>query len=217
MLGNNVFGASELNYFDYIIAAELALCLPLYFIEAPMRNLKDQIDTKLLNTFLMLGWSELKILLVNAYNDIFRVIWRIVLSIVILKMFFLTNLNIDNLKSALILLVINLPFSIFIGLLLISIYLFLGRGQFLVGQINVFLSVLSGAFFPTTVFPKVVSDFVVKYIPYTRFLMDIRNANTDNFSIASFLFWLAFVIVGFYLFKLGLRKYVIRGLSIFRF
>lgn len=216
MLGERAFN-QDLNYFDFIVIAELALYVPLYLIESPMRNLKEQIDSRILNTMITLKWSPLIILVSSAYNDFLRVIWRLVLSLIILFIFFETSLNIDHIKSAFILLILNIPFAMSIGILLCAIYLYFGRGQFLVGQVNVFLSVLSGAFFPITVFPEALNKFVSNYLPFASYLTSLRNADISDLRFTSTLVWLFLLIIIYEFFKKSLRIYSERGFSIYRF
>lgn len=216
MLGDRAFD-QDLNYFDFIVIAELALYIPLYLIESPMRNLKEQIDSRVLNTMITLKWSSLTILVSSAYNDFLRVIWRLVLSLGILFFFFETSLNIDHIKSALILLTLNIPFAMSIGILLCAIYLSLGRGQFLVGQVNVFLSVLSGAFFPISVFPEALNKFISNYLPFASYLTSLRNADISDLKFTSTLVWLFLLIIMYKFFKKSLRIYSERGFSIYRF
>lgn len=216
MLGERAFN-EDLNYFDFIVAAELALYIPLYLIEAPMRNLKEQIDSKVFNTLITLKWSTLSILISSCYNDFLRVIWRLVLSLGVLTFFFETSLNIKHIKAAVILMILNIPFALAVGMFLCALYLYFGRGQFLVGQINVFLSVLSGAFFPITVFPKILNEFVSQYIPFANYLTSLRNADLSNLSYQSAIFWIVILFFIFKFFKKSLGVYSQRGFSIYRF
>lgn len=215
-LGQSVFGKVGMTYFDFIVSAEIALIIPLYFFEYPVRNLKEIIDTKVFNTHILLGRSKIIDLIPIFGMDFSRIFLRIFLSVLIVS-FFSSSINYFNWRY-LLALVLCLPFLICVPLISICILLRFGRGANVIGYINLAVTVFSGAFFPIETINPNLSKFTDILLPTANLVSVLReNQELSNSYMLGFFLWLFLCVTFTYLYKYSLKEYCERGLQISRF
>ncbi len=217
VLGSNVFGYQGLTYFDFIIIGDLALMLPLYIIEAPIRNIKDSIDTKVINTFIILKIAPWKIFLTLGYSDFLRTLMRVLINIILIVIFFDTGLGIEHIKNACLQIVLVLPFCLCLGALVSAFYIYFGRGVHASGYITVLISIFSGAFFPVEVLPRQVYVIFEGLIPLVKMLKGVRSLGHYSENIWIFILWMMMLVPIGMIVQRAFFKYSNRGLRVFRF
>ena len=162
------------SYFSYIVLGEILLSLPLYYIDAPLRQVKYCMHTGVFQTFMSLPISKLRACFLMSHFGILRVLLRVVLTFIIASLFFGLKIPTAAFFSILIYIVTILPFCFGLGLIILTIFLITGRGQAALGYISTMIAFFSGALFPISVLPQWLTNYVLPYFPITRYLDGLR-------------------------------------------
>lgn len=196
-----------MDYFSFVVIGELALLFPLSCLEAVSRGVRYAHFSGFLDTILLQSLSPWKKLFGISLGTLLREIIDFLIQIILAILIFDLSLNSAQVVSYLFHMFLSLPNFFMFGAIVGLVILVTGRGGGIVGQAMFLLSVLSGVFFPTTVFPQWVQDYVVDFLPTAHITASIRGGELQFFS--NLLVWgicFLFLAVSFrYLSSLSLK------------
>ncbi|MCB0413053.1 MAG: ABC transporter permease, partial [Bdellovibrionales bacterium] len=160
----------EFNYFSFILTGELVLILPSSFILSFTRVLKEWNSEQILDYLIASPGPRLKLLIIQGVISSLIEVLFVVFMFVSAMLFFEVNVNNHGWIQVLILEFFSLPIFLSLGIISASVYLFTGRGEASIAMLISILTVLSGAYFPSSAFSPEIASILSKYSPYNILL-----------------------------------------------
>jgi hypothetical protein len=171
---NTYLSKYNTNYFSYIVLGEIFLFLPLFYLESPLRQVKNSIHQGVFDTFRSLPISPMKFILFLSNMGVIRIFYRIILTLGIALFFPVFTFSFHEIGWLVLLQLLIIPFCLGLGFLILSILLVTGRGNAALGYLSTMMAFFSGALFPVEVLPKWLAEGVLPYFPITIFLENSR-------------------------------------------
>lgn len=191
------------DYFTFIVLGELTLILPNYFILGAARNIRVLHQEGTLEILLIspLGFS--KKVSHHAFAGGLCETFRMGLLVFLALPFFNMN-SISAPFAALSLLFLAIPVAMGLGLISAAIVLLFGRGERVLAAGVTLLTVLSGAYFPSSVLPSELSNVLQVLSPLTILIESVRDSLQFGFASSKFGYAaLTFAVSGTVIFALG--------------
>ena len=200
----------QVSYFNYIVIGDLFLAIPLYFLEAPFRNLRIATIEGTWQTLTSLPIGKFKILSVISFMDLPRTLLRSLITFIAAVMIFNLKVKASWLLLALVLQVAAIPFCFGLGIFVASFYILTGKGQSLVGYLSSLSAFFAGSLFPMEVFPTIVKKYSLILSPFSLLLESTRRVlYTGDLKIgviAAILIWGSLLWVATIFFNYALEK-----------
>lgn len=165
----------KVNYFEFVLSGEIYLLLPLVTISSLTRICRSLIYEKGLDLIILSPKS-----VAQALTHFFTA----ALSIELIRLsilYFSVSLFLPNLflspkaVSAFLLYLFALPCFLGFGFIACSVLIRFGRGQNVINSALSFLAILGGLYFPTTVLPEAVHQFLSHSSPFNLLLSISRQ------------------------------------------
>lgn len=211
-IGDN-FHDLEMNYFSYILIAELVLLIPSYLVSFSVDQMKQWKTRGLFDYLLSVPVTMLWILTLRSLAIIPRCLFLLSVQLFIAVVIFDFNISLSFLASLFFFSLASFPLFFLMGILALSLFLLTGRGSASLGYFNTVLSLLSGAYFPLSVLPEWLSSIAVT-TPYAYLLSMARKSygqmSVDSISnelLGLFVWSVLFLFLSILLFKKSLKFY----------
>ncbi len=175
-----------LSYFQFVFLGEVFLMFPFSIVLGSSRVLRQMKDQGVFD----LIFSSYRVFIPALFCQ--TLVWALLESVKVLLLILLVSLFgvpwavIGQTLALLSLSIFLIPASFGFGLISCALVLKLGRGDNLLPPIVLFTGLVSGAYFPTTVFPPAVREITQAFFPFALFLEGIRSfitgGNSPTFS-----------------------------------
>lgn len=210
-----VFGTSSIDYFTFIVIGETVLRIPSFFITVITRELKNATLNGTFESLLLFPQRPQMPFIISAISSSLIEFTRVCMVLVIAKYVFAIKLELFNCLLAFILQFFSLPIFIGLGLLSVSIFLFLGRGDGLIIKVVSIATILAGAYFPISVLPEAFGSTLKIISPFNLLLDSTRNIFSSGYQFEFFIKNMTYLLIwggilfplGYYLFGTGLKHY----------
>ena len=189
-----------LDYFSFIVIGELALLLPLSALDSFSRGVRYAHFSGFLDFILLQCEKPFRKLFEISASTLLRDLMDLFFQFSLAYFFFDLQFSPGQFLSYLSMLILSFPSFMIFGALVGLMILVTGRGGGLVGQALFIVSILSGVYFPTTVFPEWVQNYVVSNLPTAAIAESVRGGGFPSF--ISVLIW-----VGSFFFLAVLFRY----------
>lgn len=206
------------SLFEFVSIGELVLFLALDSLVIYPQQLRRVIGEGVFECLLLTKTSLIKCLTLLGLSSYLLSIMTILFQIFCLVFIFNISYQPTSVFKVVFLNIASLPFFISIGLLSSSIMLLLRRGVGLFSTLVSSLGVLSGAYFPTSVFPEWFSKIISKVNPLSFLLNESRallkeNASKELYLTLFFLVTLStiFFLLSNFITNLAVQNYRRRG------
>jgi ABC-type uncharacterized transport system permease subunit len=205
---------NQVDYFEYLLIGELVLHLPFSLLYQGLRLMKRIGLSNTADQLIVANRSILK--MASSFLGVYflKNCVRLILLFVLASLFFKAPFSLEQIPIYfLIVLLSSIPF-VMLSLSLGSIVLFWGRGENIWGQVSSWMSFLSGAYFPLSIFPQWLQELLPFINPFALYLEMSRKALSSS-SLES-ISGESFMLVGWTIFfgvclaisyKMGLSKY----------
>lgn len=198
------------SYFHFVVIGELGLMLQLAALEASVRSIRTAHFNGFLEHLLYLSpYSQLQFLALgisSILKDFVHWLTMIMLAWVIFDLSLLPQIVLPVLA----LILVSLPAYFVLGQIFSSVVIATGRGGGITSNFLFLISIVSGTYFPTEVFPKLFQDIFINYLPTTFLLKNIRLAWNQNLSVhefASVVLYYTILFILFYFTNQSIQKY----------
>ncbi|MCB0390637.1 MAG: hypothetical protein KDD58_05080 [Bdellovibrionales bacterium] len=212
----------QTDYFTYVVVGEAFMLIPLQALNAGARSVKGLIMDNILETIICLPGAVSTIIQSMLFSSLARDFVYMWSMLLISKLFLGLNIEWHTIVYAHFTLIIFLPGFIGLGLISSSIVLYFGRGQGALNHFSAIISVLSGVYFPITIFEEVRLDSFFDIFPFTIYLESIRKINNhQNLEFHIFIYAIIFGLIGYLSGLCAIKKALNllrkKGLHIFTF
>lgn len=183
----------EGSYFNFVIVGELAVMLPLGIVSALLFSARDGIQNGLLEFYMTLPGKKFTPLFTISLGPILRQLIYVVVFIFTAFALFGFRLSLEQFGWILLVQALALPGFLALGLIFTAFFLRYGRGA---SSFDFFLKagmILSGVYFPTTVFPEIVQKLGILFSPINALVelcrMNPVHDSIPQMALASLLLW----------------------------
>ncbi len=201
------------SYFVFVLVGELSLYLASTMFDFPLKTVKQWKSRGIFDYFLTTKISIFNLIVLRSICTIPRIFIQILLQIILAVSFFNLDISFTDVVVIMIFPLFSLPIFISLGFVALSIFLFTGRGNSVLGYISTGLSVLAGAYFPLSVLPGWLQRVGIS-TPFAQLLEGIRLfIQTNEFShlfvnTLSLLTWnILGIVLSWFLFQKAIRFY----------
>ena len=209
---------NQTGYFQYLLIGELVLHLPFSLLFQGVKVMKRLGLSGGVDQLLVADKSVFKFAWSFLFVYFFKGFLRLALLLLISQLLFELPFEGAKMGTFIVTLAASfIPFSL-LSLAIGSVVLFWGRGENIWGQISSWLSLLSGAYFPLSIFPMDLHKILPFINPFALFLEISRGVlGTKDYVISSGEFlaigiWISlFTAMAAIFFNLGLKQYKRRG------
>lgn len=180
----------------FLLFGELSLLLPMGLAERYLAHFLEFRNSHFYQTLLGLQIQPLKILIGKTLADSFFIIFRIVVILVAAILFFKIKFSIFSLFFFILSQIFGSSLFLIMAIMASSVHLYMNRGINFFFILQSFAAVVGGAYFPTSVFPKIIQD-MTSLLPQTQLLFVSRNSFKEEFVLGPHFFTLSLSFVIF--------------------
>lgn len=176
---------SEIDYFTFVMGAEVALRLPSLFLTSSLRTIKLARIEHCLHFYLL----SIPSFCIHLFKSgLLKLIMELPRALISITFILYLKPNFSIYWPLIIGIISIIPFF-FVGLIPAGLYLATGRGESITGQIISASTILSGAYFPTAVLPLWVKDFLYNVSPLNALINALRS-ETEFKTLIVILIWI---------------------------
>jgi ABC-type polysaccharide/polyol phosphate export permease len=197
------FKGFQYSYFDFVFIADVSMRLPSLLTQSSIQAIKFAKNNNILlflaNAPGSLSSYLLEFMVAKSAKEIVKILLLFVLASLVFDFKFESNF----VYSLLLLQLLFFPFFISISFFSALLFLKFGRGENLLMKGFSVLAVLSGLYFPLSVFPPYVENVLVNLSPLEQLLNSSRLAFEGNgqVSIKLLLYFISGTLISFILYK----------------
>lgn len=170
------FKGFEYSYFDFVFIAEISLRIPSLLTQSSIQAIKFAKNNSLL-LFIANSPQSISLFLTDfMLAKSAKELVKLVLLLTLASVFFNFQIKFVFLLNMLFLQLCFIPFFVFLSFLSALLFLKFGRGEHLLMKGFSVLAVLSGLYFPTSVFPQDLESFLRHISPLEQILSSSRHA-----------------------------------------
>lgn len=168
------FFATNLDYFSYILVGELGLLLVSSVLQQSLTLVRMWMARGIFSYILTIPTSPLKIVVMQLLSKIPKTLMLVLLQLILASLFFDFEISFMQMMVLIFYPVLSLLMFIGLSLIVVSLFLFFGRGQSIVYYLTTILTILGGAYFPLDVLPNWVQS-LSDFNPFALTLIPIRQ------------------------------------------
>lgn len=170
LVNTSVLSTDNISYFEFLLIGEIALLLPLSFLELLIQNFVEFKNTGFLDTIEGNGMNSKKILFLQVFPQMNFPFIRLVMIYLLGILLFGLQIKIQSLILFMLFQVLGLVLIASLAMLMIHFYDLSGKGLKIFYSINSLLAVIGGAYFPTHLLPPLVQKYLLWFFPQTIIL-----------------------------------------------
>lgn len=164
------------DYFEFILIGELALAIPMTLIDGMVKFIRRLSSGAALEETLLQSDFGLQTLLLGGVSEVPRTMFHMLSTMILAFCFFNFKTTLLGVLSFVLVQIFFIPVFTGLGMVLVSFYCFFGRGLKVISSIALGMSILSGAYFPTSVFSEKMDYFIHDKLPYVALVSASRAA-----------------------------------------
>ncbi|MCB0356772.1 MAG: hypothetical protein KDD40_07175 [Bdellovibrionales bacterium] len=212
----------QLNYFSYVVLGEAFLMLPLQAFNSGGRIVKGMIVDGIIDGFICIPGAIPRLINSSIFSVLVRDLIYMMLMLVSAKLFLGLNNSWASLAVAMTLMFIFMPGFLGLGQMVAGIVIYLGRGQGLLAQAIGLISVLSGVYFPLSIFKEFKFNGLINLHPYSFYLSGVREYLAfTKIDLSFFIYACLFALISLLFGHLAIKKALIllrkKGLHLFAY
>lgn len=212
------------DYFTYLVVGELVLALPLALLLTGVQEFRMYYLSGTLEPIMAAKTSLSRTLCISSLSSAIMSLLPSILTVILALLVFRLDINLTATPLAVLMQIAAAPLFLALGIFAAALFIFFGRGAGFLGSISAMLSVLAGVYFPSSVFPDVVHNFVSNFSPYNILLAESRLLFVRGYSPETITAILTLLIPGlillpcsYFVLRLSVDEFRRRGVSIFYF
>lgn len=168
-------GSAE-NFFEFLLIGEIALIIPISFFETIIKNYLEFYHSQFLETLKGMRIPYFPIIIKKSLNELILPVSRVLLIFVFGLLLFNFKVSLISTLVYFIIQFLSLACILFISQFVIQIHLNYKRGLKFIYLLNSILAVIGGAYFPITLLPPFIRDYLVWIFPQSFILQLSRMA-----------------------------------------
>lgn len=205
----------NISYFTFLLIGEECLKIPSLLLMLPTRSFKQLSIEGVLDRHLIGKNILRKTLTLSTLSFIMIEFVILALVLLIAKLFMSLQISFLGIFSILLIQLLFIPIFLGLGFLSLAIFIKLRRGEGFITKATSVLTVLSGAYFPATLFPEFMYGFLNNFSPYniilniTRSVAGHTSTTIDllKYGSLSLVFTILFVLLGIFSFEKLINEY----------
>ncbi|OFZ49694.1 MAG: hypothetical protein A2381_05685 [Bdellovibrionales bacterium RIFOXYB1_FULL_37_110] len=182
-----IFSGKAIDYFTFIVIGETALRIPAFFITVIGRNMKNAALEGTFDHHLLLSCSAQYSFMIGGISASLFEILKVILVLSLAATIFVIDVTFISLILAALMQIISIFIFTGLSLISVSVLLILKRGEAWIMKIVSIATILAGAYFPTTVLPYHLNNYLYYVSPFNLLLESTRKIIHQEMSYQDYL------------------------------